>query len=66
MEEKHTASHALDTPGSMREYLPSQEALNDPSSKQRIRKQPKAGKVSSGTQTPQALLVPGQEKFLRR
>ena len=50
----------------MREYLPSQEALNDHSSKQRIRKQPKAGKVSSGTQTPQALLVPGQEKFLRR
>ena len=49
MAEKHRACHALDTPGSMREYLPSQEALNDHSSKQRIRKQPKAGKAFFGT-----------------
>ena len=33
-------------PGSMREYLPSQEALNDDNSKQRIRKHPKARKSS--------------------
>ena len=34
------------TAGSMREYLPSSEALNDDSSKQRIRKHPKARKSS--------------------
>jgi len=37
--------------GSMREFLPIQEALNDSTNKQRIRKQPKLRKISSQDET---------------